>query len=113
MVSVDRIAQVLRGGIAAATLLAWACGPVGIALAHPQRPPAKSPASNPAAPIAGKQHDQELDSIRAEQRKSSETEQRLATESDAIANERRKLNQSLIAAASPIRAAEEGGAAAG
>ena len=107
MVSVDRIAQVLRGGMAAATLLACACGPVGIALAQPQRPPAKSPASNPAAPTAGKQHDQELDSIRAEQRKSSETEQRLATENNAIADERRKLNQSLIAAASRIRAAEE------
>src|ERR1700719_1648298 len=107
MVTVDRIAQVLRGGVAAATLLAFACGPVGTALAQPPRAPAKSPASNAAAPTAGKQHDQELDSIRAEQRKSSETEQRLATENDAIAVERRKLNQSLIAAASRIRAAEE------
>jgi septal ring factor EnvC (AmiA/AmiB activator) len=89
-----------------AALLVSACGIVGVALAQPPRPPAKSQAaSNPAAPI--KQRDQELDSIQAEQRKSSETQQRLATESNTIADERRRLNQSLVAAASRIRAAEE------
>ena len=106
MILLDGTAQVLRSGVAVATLLAWAYGSVGVALAQP-RPPAKSPAlSNPATPNAAKR-DQELDSIRAEQRKSSENEQRLATENDAVAEERRKLNQSLIAAASRIRATEE------
>ena len=108
MIFPDRMAQVLRTGMAVAALLAWAWGPIGVALAQPPRPPAKSPAaSDPATPDAIKQHDQQLDSIRAEQRKSSETEQRLATENNVVADDRRRLNQSLIAAASRIRATEE------
>jgi len=104
----DRMAQVLRSGVAVAALLVWACGPAVVALAQPPRQSAKSqPGSSPAILNAIKQHDQELDSIRAEQRKSSETEHRLATENNAITSERRKLNQSLITAASRIRATEE------
>lgn len=103
--SPDRMAQVLRNGVAATAILAWACGTAG--LAQTQRTPARNPAaSNPAAG-ATKQRDQELDSIRAEQRKSSEIEQRLGTESEKIADERRRLNQSLVAAAGRIRATEE------
>src|SRR5215475_5802882 len=103
----DRMAQVLRSGVAAA-LLAWAYGPAVVALAQPPRQPAKNqPVSNPATLNAIKQHDQELDSIRAEQRKSSEAEHRLATENNAITDERRKLNQSRVTAASRIRATEE------
>ncbi|HSV23154.1 MAG TPA: peptidoglycan DD-metalloendopeptidase family protein, partial [Xanthobacteraceae bacterium] len=99
--------QVLRGGVALAALLAWAVGSAGVTAAQP-RPSTKSPAASSAPmPNAIKQPDQELDSIRAEQRKSSETEQRLATENDAISDDRRKLNQSLISAASRIRATEE------
>jgi len=88
--------------VAAVLALGW--GTAGLAQT---KPAAKSPAPNPAALDAIKQHDQELDSVRAEQRKSSETEQQLATENDSIAEERRKLNQSLIDAASRIRANEE------
>jgi murein hydrolase activator len=91
--------QVLRNGVAAAAVLVWVAGSVQAVLAQSQRPPAKA--------LNAKQHDQELDSIRAEQRKSSETEQRLTTENTAIADERRRLNQSLIASASRIRATEE------
>jgi len=77
-------------------------------MAQTPRPAAKSPASLPASnPAAFKQRDQELETIRAEQRKSSEAEQRLATENDAIADERRRLNQSLIDTASRIRVNEE------
>jgi septal ring factor EnvC (AmiA/AmiB activator) len=100
MIFLDRVARVLRNGIAAAAVLAWAGGSVEIVLAQSSRSPAKTLNS-------AKQRDQELDSIRAEQRKASETEQRLTTENSAIADERRRLNQSLIASASRIRATEE------
>jgi murein hydrolase activator len=100
MIFLDGVAQVLRNGIVAAAVLAWAGASVGAVLAQSSRSPAKTLNSV-------KQHDQELDSIRAEQRKSSETEQRLTTENSAIADERRRLNQSLIASASRIRATEE------
>ena len=95
--------RVLRSGMAVAALLALSCGIFGVGIAQPTRAPTKSAAT----PGAVKQPDQELDSIRAEQRKSSETEQRLATENNTITDERRKLNQSLIAAASRIRATEQ------
>jgi murein hydrolase activator len=100
MTFLDRVARVLRNGIAAAAVLAWVGGSVEAVLAQSSRPPAK-------ALNSAKQRDQELDSIRAEQRKASETEQRLTTENSAIADERRRINQSLIASASRIRATEE------
>src|SRR5215468_8977382 len=102
MIFPDRAAQVWRNGVAIAALLVWASGSVGTALAQSSRSGAKTLNLSTA-----KQHDQELDSIRAEQRKSSETEQRLTTENGVIADERRRLNQSLIASASRIRATEE------
>src|SRR6516162_4346603 len=102
MISVDRIAYVLRNGVAVAALLALAHGMAGATFAQTPRPTVKGPASNPAPLNTIKQRDKELDSIRAEQRKSSETEQRLATENNAIVDERRKLNQSLIDAAARI-----------
>jgi murein hydrolase activator len=102
MIFPDGAAQVWRNGVAIAVLLVWAGGSVGTALAQSSRSGAKT-----LNPYSAKQHDQELDSIRAEQRKSSETEQRLTTENSVIADERRRLNQSLIASASRIRATEE------
>lgn len=104
MTPLDRMAHVLRSGVTVAALLAWASGSMGTALAQSSRSARSPAASNPGTV---KQPDQELDSIRAEQRKSLETEQRLATENSAIADERRRLNQSLIASASRIRATEE------
>jgi murein hydrolase activator len=102
MIPAERVAQVLRSGVTIAALLVWTDGSVGTALAQSSRSTAKTFNVNTA-----KQHDQELDSIRAEQRKSSETEQRLTTENSAIADERRRLNQTLIGSASRIRATEE------
>jgi murein hydrolase activator len=96
----DRIAQFLRNGVVAAALLAWANGSAGLAQVQPARPPAK-----PAT--AARQPDQELDSVRDEQRKSLETQQRLTNENSAITAERRRLNQSLIDSASRIRATED------
>jgi len=100
MISPDRMAQVLRNGVMIAALLVWAGGSIGAALGQSSRSATKT--LNTV-----RQPDQELDSIRAEQRKSSETEQRLTIENSAIADERRRLNQSLIASAARIRATEE------
>jgi septal ring factor EnvC (AmiA/AmiB activator) len=100
MKSPDRMAQFLRSGVVAAALLAWADATTGVALAQYSRAPAK-PAATARPP------DQELDSVRDEQRKSLETQQRLTTENSAIADERRRLGQSLIDSASKIRATED------
>jgi murein hydrolase activator len=83
--------------------LALSCGTAGTALAQATRPAVK----NPAALEAIKQHDQELDQLRADQHKAAEAEQKLATENDTLAEDRRKLNQSLIDTAARIRANEE------
>jgi murein hydrolase activator len=56
--------------------------------------------------------EQELNALRAEQRKASAAERDLATESDSISDERRALNQSLIETATRIRKAEERSTAA-
>ena len=54
-----------------------------------------------------KQRDEELGSIRADQKKSAETIRKFESDLDAAGEERRKLNQSLIDTASRIRAVEE------
>ena len=59
-----------------------------------------------------RQRDQELDAVRAEQKKAAEAEKQLRAEIDAIGEDRRKLNQALIDTAGRIRAAEARVAAA-
>lgn len=100
MTSPDRMARVLYGGAVAAALLALGGGPE-IVLAQSSRWPAKPPVTTGGQPA------QELDSVRDEQRKSLETQQRLSTENSALADERRKLSQALIDSAARIRATEE------
>ena len=108
MVSPDRMARSLRSGVAIIAVLALAGGTARVVLAQSPRPATRTPAAQAAPnPAAARQRDQELDSVRAEQRRSQEAEQRLATENDAIAQERRKLNQSVIEAATRIRSTEE------
>jgi len=53
------------------------------------------------------QRDQELDAIRAEQKKAVEAQKQLRDEIAAIAEDRRKLNQALIDTAAGIRADED------
>jgi septal ring factor EnvC (AmiA/AmiB activator) len=53
-----------------------------------------------------RQHDQELETIRSEQKKATETQVKLQGEIDAIGEDRRKLNQALIATAARVRAEE-------
>ncbi len=100
MISPDRMAQVLRSGAVAAALLAAAGVSAEIAVAQSSRGPAKPFTT-------GRQPDQELDSVRDEQRKSLEAQQRLTTENSVLADERRRLNQALIDSASRIRATED------
>jgi len=54
-----------------------------------------------------KQRDQELQAVRAEQRKAAETEMQLRQEVDALGDDRRKLNQSLIDSAARVRVIEQ------
>ncbi len=100
MILPDRMAQVLRSGALVAMLVA-AGGSADVAVAQTSRWPAKPPVTT------GRQPDQELDSVRDEQRKSLETQQRLTTENSALADERRRINQTLIDSAGRIRATED------
>jgi len=52
-------------------------------------------------------HEQELDSLRTEQDRAAESENKLAAEKEAISEERRKLTATLIEGANRIRADEE------
>jgi septal ring factor EnvC (AmiA/AmiB activator) len=79
------------------------------------QPQAQSQAQSQAQPPAPapkptlddvRQRDRELESVRAEQRKSIDAEKRLREEIATIAEDRRKLNQALIDSATEIRKAE-------
>jgi septal ring factor EnvC (AmiA/AmiB activator) len=96
------LGQTAFGALSRLALAAVTIG-CGAALAQAPRGAAKSP---PALETL-KQRDQELDAVRTEQRKAAESEQKLAIESDSIAEDRRKLNQSLIETAARIRVSEE------
>jgi murein hydrolase activator len=54
-----------------------------------------------------KKRDRDLQAIRSEQKKASETQTRLKSEIDAIGDDRRKLNQQLIDTAARIRGVED------
>jgi septal ring factor EnvC (AmiA/AmiB activator) len=53
-----------------------------------------------------RKHDQELEAIRAEQKKTLDSQKKLQDEIAALSEDRRKLNQALIDSATNIRAAE-------
>jgi septal ring factor EnvC (AmiA/AmiB activator) len=65
------------------------------------------PAAAPAGPEALKQRGQELEALRAEQKKTSENEARLKREIDAIGDDRRKFNQQIIDTAARVVGIEE------
>src|SRR5712691_10742981 len=75
--------------------------PLGLAGAAP----AQQPGTTQAAP--GKSaREQELDALRAEQRKAAETEALLGSEIAALGEDRRKLNEALIGTAGRLRVVE-------
>jgi septal ring factor EnvC (AmiA/AmiB activator) len=88
---------------AAVIAVALAAGVTGRAAAQSAPPPLRG--SIDLGDI--KQRDQELGAVRAEQRRTAETARKLEEEIDALGEDRRKLNQSLIDAAARIRAVEE------
>ncbi len=65
-----------------------------------------SPALSQTALDALRQRDRELETLRGRQQKQSEAEAKLRQEINAIAEDRRKLNQALIDTAARMRAAE-------
>src|SRR5262249_49870127 len=91
-----------RALLAAASVVALELG-----AAAPQTP---QPPQTPQAPKSSledvRQRDQELEAVRAEQRKAIDNEKKLRAEIDAIGEDRRKFNQSLIDTAASIRSIE-------
>ena len=71
----------------------------------PLRPTLPS-AGAPAPDDAIKQHDQELDSVRTQQRQSADSQAKLRLQIEALGEDRRALNQQLIDSAAAVRAVE-------
>lgn len=94
--------------LVAPTALALACtlalGPAGGAHAQAERPNAQQGASQLDVL---KERDKELESVRAEQKRATETEKKLRSEIDRLGEDRRKLNQTMIETAARIRTAEQ------
>jgi len=107
-------ARLIDSRLAAAAALGFALGTAVSATASAQAtPPAATqlPASPSNAVSPDVRDDlrlrqQELESVRTQQRQAAETEARLRQEIESIGEDRRKLNQALIDAASRLRAAE-------
>lgn len=94
--------------LVAPTAFALACalalGPAGSVLAQAERPNAQQGASQLDVL---KERDKELESVRAEQKRATETEKKLRSEIDRLGEDRRKLNQTMIETAARIRGAEQ------
>jgi murein hydrolase activator len=71
------------------------------------QPPAEATRPQPGSVEALRQHEKELEGLRAEQRKAQENESRLRREIEAIADDRRKFNQQIIDTASRVVSLEE------
>jgi septal ring factor EnvC (AmiA/AmiB activator) len=88
--------------------------PFGADLAAFAQTPAAQPPSPPAVPAPGsarpddalKRRDKELDAIRAKQRQSADSQTKLKSQIDALSEDRRALNEQLIASAARVRDVE-------
>ena len=89
--------------------------PLGLMAASAQtsrtRPPAPADANRPASPPASldmlKERDEELEKLRAEQRRILENEAKLKREIESIGDDRRKFNQQIIETAARVVDVEE------
>ena len=74
----------------------------------PAQSPAVQAAATPQSPTADaiKQHEQELDDMRAQEKRAADMQERLKAEVAAIGQDRSKLNQQLIDVAGRVRATE-------
>jgi len=110
MQAVSPFSAVLRPVAVATWLLAGVLPPTLNAASAQPRSGAPAPAEPGAAP-AGldtlKEHDRELEALRAEQRKALESEAKLKREIEAIGDDRRKFNQQIIDTASRVVGVEE------
>src|SRR5262245_53829059 len=80
--------------------------PLGLTAASAQAPRPQTPAASPSLDTL-KTRDQELEAVRAEQRRTLENEARLKREIESIGDDRRKFNQQLLETASRVVAVEE------
>ena len=103
-----------RCAVVAAFGLAVAAGTAGPAPAEPAAFPFRvaQAAKTSEALDALKQRDKELEAVRSEQKRASESEAKLRREIESISTDRRKLNAQLIATASRVRTVEASIAAA-
>ncbi len=83
---------------------ALAVAPATCAYAQAERP---APPAGASAVDAIKERDKELESVRAEQKRATETEKKLRGEIDRLGEDRRRLNQTMIETAARIRTAEQ------
>ena len=82
--------------------------PLGLIAASAQTSPrGEIPAASDKQRDNIKQHDQELETVRAEQRKALENEAKLKREIEAIGDDRRKFNQQIIDTAARVVSVEE------
>src|SRR5438445_6406860 len=82
--------------------------PLGLLAASAQAPPTPPQAETPPANLDTlKARDQELEALRAEQRRTLENEARLKREIESIGDDRRKFNQQIIDTASRVVGVEE------
>ena len=97
MTAASRPSIGLRLALAAASTLALATGVV----------PAQTPPQPPKPTLEDvRKHDQELEALRAEQKKTLDSQKKLQDEVAALSEDRRKLNQALIDSAAGIRTVE-------
>ena len=68
--------------------------------------PALPSAPAPSTDDAIRQHDQELDAVRNQQRRSADSQAKLRLQIEALSEDRRALNQELIQSAAEVRAVE-------
>ncbi len=86
---------------------------VTLAFAFASAVPGHAQSQRPAEPRAPsaletiKQHDKELESVRAEQKRAAENEKKLRAEIDRLGADRRKLNKAMIDSAARIRTTEQ------
>src|SRR5262249_8165580 len=110
MQAVSPFSAVLRPVAVATWLLAGVLPPaLNAASAQPRSgaPAPAEPGAAPAGPDTLKEHDRELEALRAEQRKALESEAKLKREIEAIGDDRRKFNQQIIDTASRVVGVEE------
>ncbi|MFT4275681.1 MAG: peptidoglycan DD-metalloendopeptidase family protein [Rhodopseudomonas sp.] len=100
-----RPAALLSAGIAVGGLLGGDLGHALIAPAAAQTAPAKTTAAPSMADLI-KQHEQELEAARAQQKSAAEQQDKLKADLAAIGADRTKLNQELIDVAAKVRTVE-------